>query len=136
MPDAAPAPTSALATSFSYRLVRLNVDVIVVPINPIIADAKRATTKIPIVMLCAVDPEGAGFVASLAKPGGNVTGLTMGQAPETFVKNLQLLKEASPQLACGPSQAEMDRRVAVFVDKILKGAKPGDLPIEDRISPE
>lgn len=77
-------------------LVRLNVDVIVVPINPIIADATRATTTIPIVMLYAVDPVGAGFVASLAKPARNVTGLTMGQGPETFAKNVQLLKEANP----------------------------------------
>jgi putative ABC transport system substrate-binding protein len=80
-------------------LVRLNVDVIVVPINPIVADATRATTTIPIVMLYAVDPVGAGFVASLAKPGGNVTGLTMGQGPETFAKNVQLLKEASPHIS-------------------------------------
>jgi putative ABC transport system substrate-binding protein len=80
-------------------LVRLNVDVIVVPINPIIADATRATTTIPIVMLYAVDPVGAGFVASLAKPGGNVTGLTMGQGPETFAKNVQLLKEANHHIS-------------------------------------
>jgi len=80
-------------------LVRLNVDVIVVPINAIIADAKRATTTIPIVMLYAVDPVGAGFVASLAKPGGNITGLSMGQEPATFAKNLQLLKEASPHIS-------------------------------------
>jgi putative ABC transport system substrate-binding protein len=80
-------------------LVQLNVDVIVVPINPIIAAAKRATTTIPIVVLYAVDPVGAGFAASLAKPGGNVTGLTMGQEPATFAKNLQLLKEASPHVA-------------------------------------
>lgn len=79
-------------------LVRLNVDVIVVPINSIIDAAKRATATIPIVMLFAVDPVGAGFVAGLAKPGGNVTGLTMGSEPTTFAKNLQLLKEASPQV--------------------------------------
>jgi putative ABC transport system substrate-binding protein len=77
-------------------LVRLQVDVIVVPINPIIADAKRATSTIPIVMLYAIDPVGAGFVSSLGKPGGNVTGLTMGQGPETFAKNLQLLRDVSP----------------------------------------
>ncbi len=80
-------------------LVRLNVDVIVVPINPIVSAAKRATTKIPILMLYAIDPVGAGLVASLAKPGGNVTGLTMGQEPATFAKHMQLLKEASPSSA-------------------------------------
>jgi putative ABC transport system substrate-binding protein len=80
-------------------LVRLNVDVIVVPINSIASAAKRATTTIPILLLYAVDPVGAGLVASLARPGGNVTGLTMGQDPSTFAKNLQLLKEASPHIA-------------------------------------
>lgn len=70
-----------------------------VPINPIIAAAKRATTTIPIVMLYAVDPVAAGLVASFAKPGGNITGLTMGQGPEALVKNLQLLKEASPHIS-------------------------------------
>jgi ABC-type uncharacterized transport system substrate-binding protein len=80
-------------------LVRLNVDVIAVPINSIITDAKRATTTVPIVMLYAVDPVGAGFVANLAKPGGNITGLSMGQEPATFAKNLQLLKEASPHIS-------------------------------------
>jgi putative ABC transport system substrate-binding protein len=48
------------------ELVRRNVDVIVVPINPIVSDAKRATSTIPIVMLYSVDPVGAGLVASLA----------------------------------------------------------------------
>jgi putative ABC transport system substrate-binding protein len=80
-------------------LVRSRVDVIVVPINPIIADAKRATTTIPIVMLYSIDPVAAGFVSSLAKPGGNVTGLTMGQGPETFAKNLQLLRDVSPDVS-------------------------------------
>jgi putative ABC transport system substrate-binding protein len=80
-------------------LVGLNVDAIVVPINPIIAAARQATRTIPIVMLYAVDPVGAGFVSSLAEAGGNVTGLTMGHEPATFAKNLQLLKEASPHVA-------------------------------------
>jgi putative ABC transport system substrate-binding protein len=65
-------------------LIRLNVEVIVVPVNPIIAAARHATKTIPIVMLFAVDPVGAGFVASLAKPGGNVTGLSIGQEPRLW----------------------------------------------------
>ena len=68
-------------------LIRLKVEVIVGPVNPIIAAARQATKTIPIVMLFAVDPVGAGFVASLAKPGGNVTGLSIGQEPETLAKN-------------------------------------------------
>jgi putative ABC transport system substrate-binding protein len=62
-------------------LVRLNVDVIVVPINSIIADAKRATTTIPIVMLYAIDPVGAGFVASLANQAGTSRGRAWVRSP-------------------------------------------------------
>ena len=59
--------------------------------------AKRATTTIPIVMANAVDPVGAGLVASLARPGGNVTGLS-GLAPELNTKRLEILKDAVPKL--------------------------------------
>jgi ABC-type uncharacterized transport system substrate-binding protein len=58
------------------ELVRLPVDVIVGASNPVIAAAKRATATIPIVMVTAVDPVGAGFITSLARPGGNITGGT------------------------------------------------------------
>src|SRR5437899_3782135 len=57
-------------------LVRLGVDVIVTGANPNTVAAMKATTTIPIVMTNSVDPIGAGLVASLARPGGNVTGLT------------------------------------------------------------
>ena len=76
-------------------LVRLNVDVIVATDNPAIIAAQRATRTIPIVMVLALDPVGSRFVASLARPGGNITGLTL-QAPEVQRKSLQLLKEALP----------------------------------------
>jgi len=55
-------------------LVRLKVDLIVVAGTPSVLAAKKATTTIPIVMVSATDPVGAGLVASLARPGGNVTG--------------------------------------------------------------
>jgi putative ABC transport system substrate-binding protein len=84
---------------FIASFVRLNVDVIVVPVNPIIAAAKQATMTIPIVMLYASDPVGAGFVASLAKPGGNITGLSLDPAPGVFAKSLELLKEVSPHIS-------------------------------------
>jgi putative ABC transport system substrate-binding protein len=75
------------------QLVRAPVDLILVGSNPGIAAAKAATASIPIVMVTTGDPLEAGFVASLAHPGGNLTGLTaLGQA--LSVKRLELLKEA------------------------------------------
>ena len=60
--------------------------------------AKKATDTIPIVMLNTGDPVGLGLVASLARPGGNVTGLSYSVGLETFGKGLELLKEAIPNL--------------------------------------
>ena len=79
-------------------LVRLKVDLIVVTAGPAALAAKRATTTIPIVMTSATDPVGAGLVASLARPGGNVTGLS-GLANELNTKRLEVLKDAVPKLA-------------------------------------
>ena len=81
------------------ELVRLRVDVIVAGTNPAIAAAKRATATIPIVMIANVDPVGAGFIAGLARPGGNITGVTLDVSPEIFGKNLGLLTEIVPRLS-------------------------------------
>ncbi|MBM2804997.1 MAG: transporter substrate-binding protein, partial [Deltaproteobacteria bacterium] len=78
--------------------VRLKVDLIVVPGNPPALAAKSATTSIPIVMANAADPVGAGLVASLAQPGGNVTGFAS-LAFELNTKRLEILKDAVPKLA-------------------------------------
>ncbi|MBI3635550.1 MAG: ABC transporter substrate-binding protein [Candidatus Rokubacteria bacterium] len=80
-------------------LVRLGVDVIVTPTNVETAAAKRATTTIPIVMINPPDPVGAGFVASLVHPGGNVTGQAMAASPEVIGKRLALLTEIVPGLS-------------------------------------
>ena len=80
------------------ELVRLNVDVIVAvgTLGPLAA--KRATTTIPIVMLSAGDPLGTGLVDSLARPGGNVTGMSL-MVPDLGGKRLELLKELLPRLS-------------------------------------
>jgi len=79
-------------------LARLKVDLIVVAGTPTALRAKNATTAIPIVMINIPDPVGLGLVASLARPGGNVTGLAA-LAPELNTKRLEILKNAVPKLA-------------------------------------
>jgi putative ABC transport system substrate-binding protein len=89
--------------ALAAELVRLKVDVIVSAGPTVTRPAKEATTTIPIVMTFDNDPVGSGFVASLARPGGNITGLST-LAPEIGGKQLELLKEVIPKLS----------RVAVF----------------------
>ena len=79
------------------ELVRLKVDVIVAAGGtPVILAAKNATSTIPIIFPTVSDPVALGFVASLARPGGNITGLTI-RTPEFSGKRLELLKEVVPQ---------------------------------------
>jgi putative tryptophan/tyrosine transport system substrate-binding protein len=83
---------------FASDLVRLKVDVIVAANPAAVLSAKRATTTIPIVMMHTPDPVQLGFVASLARPGGNITGVTTLSA-DLSIKQLELLKEAVPRMS-------------------------------------
>ena len=80
------------------ELVRLKVDVIVTLSTPAAVAAKNATTTIPIVMAGGSDPVATGLIPSLARPGGNITGITIMNA-ETAGKRLQLLKETTPKVS-------------------------------------
>jgi len=93
-------------------LVQLKVDLIVANSVAPIQAAQRATSTIPIVMVYPPDPVAMGFVASLARPGGNITGLTV-MFPKLPGKRLQLLKEAIPNLS----------RVAVLSDPGQPGSR-------------
>ena len=81
------------------ELVRLKVDVIVTGTDPGTMAARQATTTIPIVMALGVDPVGAGLIARLRRPGGNVTGLLFVVGPEIEGKRLDHLKEVVPRMS-------------------------------------
>ena len=93
------------------ELVHLKVDLIVAVPTPAALAAKAATSTIPIVMISVTDPVGIGLIANLARPAGNVTGSTFSVGIDIIGKQLQLLKEAAPQV----------RRVAILVNPTNPG---------------
>jgi putative ABC transport system substrate-binding protein len=101
------------------ELVQLKVDVIMSPSSIYTGAAKRATSTIPIVFMSHADPLGTGHVASLSRPGGNVTGLSL-MMTETNVKGLELFKDAIPKLS----------HVAVIFDPATPSHTPGLKAVE------
>lgn len=108
-----------LLHEMAQELVRLKVDVIFAPASTYAGAAKGATSTIPIVFATHADPVGGGHVATLARPGGNITGLTVVMT-ETNVKALELLKEVIPGIA----------RVAVLWNPLTPSHKPGLAAVE------
>jgi putative ABC transport system substrate-binding protein len=103
-------------SDFATELVKLKVDVIVTSTRPGVLAAKNATSAIPIVFAAAGDPVRAGLVSSLARPGGNITGLSILET-ELFGKRLELLKETFPKIT----------RVADFRDATSSGTRSAEM---------
>ena len=99
------------------ELVRLNLDVIAAGGQPAISALKRASTTVPIVMTWSIDPVGTGLISSLARPGGNITGLTLSTGPEFIAKQLQIVNEAVPKRS----------RVGILRQVGRAGTEPGAL---------
>jgi putative ABC transport system substrate-binding protein len=110
------------------EMVLLKVDLIVVTSGPAASVAKGAATTIPIVVTSSVDPVGEGVVASLARPGGNVTGLST-LAPELNTKRLEILKDAVPKLA-RVGVLHPPRRGTITSDLQLKELKDAALALK------
>ena len=105
------------------ELVRMNVDIILAMGTEAIAAARQATSTIPIVMAGVGDPVAAGFVASLARPGANLTGLSL-LATELSAKRLALLKEALPGLRRIAMIWNPDNASVVLKAKEIEAAAP------------
>ena len=109
-----------LLRGLADELVRLKVDIIVASQTPAVTAARQATTEIPIVMAPAGDPVGTGLISSLARPGGNITGLSSTTA-ELGAKTLELIRDVLPST----------RRVAVLANTVDPFSRPFSELIED-----
>jgi len=103
------------------EFVRLKVDIIVTAGTPAVVAARQATTVIPIVFAGAGDPVGAGLVASLARPGGNVTGLST-LTPDLAAKRLEILREVVPGLRRLAILTNLGNRLAVLEMREVQAA--------------
>jgi putative ABC transport system substrate-binding protein len=108
-------------TEIADEFVRRKVDIIVTSGTPPVLAAKQATTGIPIVFAAAGDPVEAGLVASLARPGGNVTGLSS-QTPDLAAKRLEILREVVPGLRRLAILSNVGNRLAVLEMREVQAA--------------
>lgn len=113
------AETAERLPEVAADLVRLNVDVIFATSSTEVEAARRATKTIPIVFATHADPEGVGHVARLARPGGNITGLSM-LLTELVAKELEMMKEALPQMT----------RVGVLLTATAPSHRPASHAVE------
>jgi len=135
-----------LMPGFAKELIALQPDLILANNTSTTAAVLNQTSTIPIVFAVVADPVGSGFVASLARPGGNVTGFTLTE-PTMTSKWLELLKEIAPHvspavypfrffaelgglLCYGNEQRDQFRLAATYVDRVLRGGKPSELPVQ------
>jgi putative ABC transport system substrate-binding protein len=128
-----------LLPQLASELVQLKVDLIATSSTPAILAVQKATSTIPIVMANVTDPVGSGFVKSLAKPGGNITGLSS-LGPDVIPKHLELLLSISPRLShvallSGPANTG-NTAVAKSLDAAARKAGVRVLPVEARTSKE
>jgi putative tryptophan/tyrosine transport system substrate-binding protein len=123
------------------ELVQLKVDVIVTASTPAIRAAQKATTTVPIVMASSADAVGTGLVSSLARPGGNTTGMTI-LVPELSAKRLEVLKEALPKAervgvlwnsTAGPAGGLALRATEAAASKLALHLQPVDVRGPDEI---
>ena len=128
---------SILLPKKAAELVGLKVDIIVAALTPAIQAAKQATSDIPIVMAPAGEPVGTGLVASLARPGGNVTGVSAATA-ELAGKTLELIREALPSARRVAVLAnEADPLSKPFLEQIGQGARTLGMELEtEMVRPE
>jgi len=118
------------AAELAAELVRLKVDVIITSGTQIILAAKQATATVPIVFATAGDPVGSGLVASLPRPGANVTGLSL-QSPDLSGKRLELLREVVPGLQRLAGIASLGSPAAILeLGEVQVAAKALGLDIE------
>ncbi|CAN0273491.1 unnamed protein product [Phaeothamnion confervicola] len=112
-----------LLDGLAEELVRLKVDLIVVQLTPAAFAARKATTVIPIVMSSVADPVGTGLVASLARPGGNITGFS-GTTGELGAKILELVREMLPSAQrVGVLVNATDPFSKIFVEQVERGGR-------------